>query len=159
AAHVNPVAHRLLDVAHDDPDLPHRSEQPAHRLLPSRSELSTLCRGSRPLDSRSTSAGRGRTEPKSPACLCPGAAGYALSMLDLGRTFLATVERSPGATAIADGERRLGYASWYEEIARLASALTELGLRPAPSRCHPAEPARNGEPALGMSVRQHRHDA
>jgi len=54
---------------------------------------------------------------------------YALSMFDLGRTFLATVERNPDATAIADGERRLGYASWYEEIARLASGLTELGLR------------------------------
>jgi 2-furoate---CoA ligase len=50
-------------------------------------------------------------------------------MFDLGRTFLATVERSPDATAIADGERRLGYASWYEEIARLASGLTALGLR------------------------------
>src|SRR6516162_6512550 len=41
AAYLNPVTHRLLDVAHDDPDLPHRSEQPAHRLLPSQSELST----------------------------------------------------------------------------------------------------------------------
>src|SRR6516225_961303 len=71
----------------------------------------------------------GRTEPKSPTCLCPGAADYALSMFDLGRTFLATVERSPNTTAIADGERRLGYSSWYEEIARLASGLTELGLR------------------------------
>src|SRR5215472_10698303 len=50
-------------------------------------------------------------------------------MFDLGRTFLAAVERSPDATAIADGERRLGYASWYEEIACLASGLTELGLR------------------------------
>src|SRR5262249_32729724 len=41
AAYPSPVMHRLLDVAHDDPDLPHWSEQPAHRLLPSRSELST----------------------------------------------------------------------------------------------------------------------
>src|SRR6516164_10969315 len=41
AAYLNPVAHRLLDVAHDDTDLSHRSEQPAHHLLPSRSELST----------------------------------------------------------------------------------------------------------------------
>src|SRR5215469_4305521 len=40
-AHLYPVAHRLLDIAHDDPDLPHRPEQPAHRLLPSRSKLST----------------------------------------------------------------------------------------------------------------------
>src|SRR5438270_2105137 len=32
AAHLDPVAHRLLDVADDDPDLAHRSEQSAHRL-------------------------------------------------------------------------------------------------------------------------------
>ena len=31
----------VLDIAHDDPDLPHPPEQPAHRLLPSRSKLST----------------------------------------------------------------------------------------------------------------------
>src|SRR5215469_4393577 len=57
-AYLNPVAHRLLDVTHDDPDLPHRSEQPARRLLPSRSELSTPLSGSRLLDSQNTSAGR-----------------------------------------------------------------------------------------------------
>jgi 2-furoate---CoA ligase len=50
-------------------------------------------------------------------------------MFDLGRTFLAAVERSPDASAITDGERRLGYASWYEEIARLAGGLIALGLR------------------------------
>jgi 2-furoate---CoA ligase len=50
-------------------------------------------------------------------------------MFDLGRTFLAAVERSPDATAIVDAERRLGYASWYEEIARVAGGLTALGLR------------------------------
>jgi 2-furoate---CoA ligase len=50
-------------------------------------------------------------------------------MFDLGRTFLAAVERSPDATAITDGERRLRYASWYEEIARIAGGLTALGLR------------------------------
>ena len=50
-------------------------------------------------------------------------------MFDLGRTFLAAVERSSDATAITDGEQRLGYASWYEEIARLAGGLTALGLR------------------------------
>jgi acyl-CoA synthetase (AMP-forming)/AMP-acid ligase II len=52
-----------------------------------------------------------------------------LSMFDLGRTFLAAVERSPDATAIVDGKRRLGYASWCEEIARIAGGLTALGLR------------------------------
>ena len=50
-------------------------------------------------------------------------------MFDLGRTFLAAVERSPDATAIVDGDQRLGYASWYEEIARVAGGLTALGLR------------------------------
>ena len=40
-AQLYPVAHRLLDIAHDDPDLPHRPEQPAHRLLPSGSKLNT----------------------------------------------------------------------------------------------------------------------
>jgi 2-furoate---CoA ligase len=49
-------------------------------------------------------------------------------MFDLGRTFLATVERTPDVTAIVDGKRRLDYASWYEEIARVASGLTALGL-------------------------------
>ena len=49
-------------------------------------------------------------------------------MFDLGRTFLAAVERNPDATAITDGERRLGYASWYQEIGRVAGGLTALGL-------------------------------
>jgi 2-furoate---CoA ligase len=50
-------------------------------------------------------------------------------MFDLGRTFLAAVERSSDATAITDGEQRLGYAAWYKEIAHLAGGLTALGLR------------------------------
>jgi 2-furoate---CoA ligase len=49
-------------------------------------------------------------------------------MFDLGRTFLAAVERSPDATTVVDGKRRLSYASWYEEIARVAGGLTALGL-------------------------------
>ena len=32
-------------------------------------------------------------------------------------------------TAIADGQRRLSYVSWYEEIGRVAGGLTALGLR------------------------------
>src|SRR6266571_8993289 len=34
AAHLDPMAHRLVDVAHDDPDLAHRPEQATHRSLP-----------------------------------------------------------------------------------------------------------------------------
>jgi 2-furoate---CoA ligase len=41
------------------------------------------------------------------------------SMFDLGRTFIASVERSPRALAIIDGDRRLTYAEWYVEICRL----------------------------------------
>jgi 2-furoate---CoA ligase len=50
-------------------------------------------------------------------------------MLDLGRTLLAAVERSPGAEAIVDGARRLSYAAWLDEIAAAAAGLDRLGLR------------------------------
>ena len=49
-------------------------------------------------------------------------------MFDLGRTVLAVVERSPDALAIVDGERRLCYAAWYDEISRVAGGLITLGL-------------------------------
>src|SRR5215470_17851206 len=71
----------------------------------------------------------GRPQSKSSACLCPAAGDYALPMFDLGRTFIAAVERNPDATAIADGKRRLSYALWYEEIGRVAGGLTALGLK------------------------------
>jgi 2-furoate---CoA ligase len=50
-------------------------------------------------------------------------------MFDLGRTFIASVERSPAATAIVDGERRFSYAEWAREIADLAAGLGQLGLK------------------------------
>jgi hypothetical protein len=49
-------------------------------------------------------------------------------MFDLGRTFVAAVERSPDALAIVAGERRLSYAAWYGEIGRIAEGLFALGL-------------------------------
>lgn len=49
-------------------------------------------------------------------------------MLDLGRTFLQSMERSPTALAIVDGERRLSYAEWGAEIAKLVGGLERLGL-------------------------------
>src|SRR5258708_28524 len=51
-------------------------------------------------------------------------------MFDLGRTFIASVERSPNAEAIVDGETRLTYAAWHREICRVLSGLDALGLRP-----------------------------
>jgi 2-furoate---CoA ligase len=50
-------------------------------------------------------------------------------VFDLGRTFLAAVERSPDAMAVADGAQRLSYAAWYAEIARVAGGLTALGIK------------------------------
>jgi len=49
-------------------------------------------------------------------------------MLDLGRTFLQSVERNPDAIAVVDGDNRLTYAAWLEQILRVAQGLDELGL-------------------------------
>ncbi|HYD61257.1 MAG TPA: AMP-binding protein [Noviherbaspirillum sp.] len=49
-------------------------------------------------------------------------------MLDLGRTFLQSVERNPNALAIIDGDRRYNYAQWYDLIQRTAAGLQELGI-------------------------------
>jgi 2-furoate---CoA ligase len=50
-------------------------------------------------------------------------------MLDLGRSFLASVERNPSATAIVDGQLRLSYEAWFERIRAVAGGLSHLGLR------------------------------
>jgi len=49
-------------------------------------------------------------------------------MLDLGRSFLASVARDPGATALVDGEARWSYAKWFTRVSALADALSRLGL-------------------------------
>jgi 2-furoate---CoA ligase len=49
---------------------------------------------------------------------------------DLGRTFLQSVERSPDALAVVDGDHRLTYAQWYEQIQRVAHGLSTLGFKP-----------------------------
>jgi 2-furoate---CoA ligase len=50
-------------------------------------------------------------------------------MFDLGRSFLGSVEKSPDATAIVDGDVRLSYAQWLSRIASLAGGLHSIGLR------------------------------
>lgn len=50
-------------------------------------------------------------------------------MFDLGRTFLQSVERSPHAVALVDGELRLSYAQWALRVGTVQNALAELGLR------------------------------
>ena len=49
-------------------------------------------------------------------------------MLDLGRTFLQSVERSPRAIALVDGDVRLTYADWYQRIVRAAAGLAAMGI-------------------------------
>jgi len=50
-------------------------------------------------------------------------------VLDLGRTFLQSVERSPYATAIVDGELRLDYAGWASHIGAVQRGLANAGIK------------------------------
>lgn len=51
-------------------------------------------------------------------------------MFDVGRNFLATVERSPRVLAIVDGPVRMTYAQWLDKVLRLVAAFDNMGLRP-----------------------------
>jgi 2-furoate---CoA ligase len=51
-------------------------------------------------------------------------------MLDLGTSFLASVERKPDALALVGGPIRLTYAQAYERISALVAGFDELGLTP-----------------------------
>ena len=51
-------------------------------------------------------------------------------MLDLGTSFVASVERDPDALAVVDGNERLTYRAWYAKISALVAAFGDLGLRP-----------------------------
>lgn len=50
-------------------------------------------------------------------------------MLDLGTSFLASVERDPDAMAIAEGDQTITYADWYRRISALVDGLGQIGLR------------------------------
>jgi 2-furoate---CoA ligase len=49
--------------------------------------------------------------------------------MDLGSAFAVSVRRQPGAIAVVDGNRRLTYAQWYNEIKAVAGAMREMGLQ------------------------------
>ena len=49
-------------------------------------------------------------------------------MFDLGRSFLASTERSPDATAVIDGDIRLTYAGWMDRVLRIVGAFDDLGI-------------------------------
>ena len=50
-------------------------------------------------------------------------------MLDLGRTFLQSVERNPQALALVDDSLRLTYAQWAGRVGAVQRALAEMGLK------------------------------
>lgn len=49
-------------------------------------------------------------------------------MLDLGRTFLQSVERNPGACALVDGALRLTYADWLSHIGGAVRGMRAAGI-------------------------------
>jgi len=50
-------------------------------------------------------------------------------MFDLGRSFLAAVERRPKTVAISDGELKKTYETWFVDIQNAAHGLERLGLK------------------------------
>jgi 2-furoate---CoA ligase len=50
-------------------------------------------------------------------------------MLDLGLSFLISVEREPHALAIVDGQIRLSYQDWLQRILPIVTGFKELGLK------------------------------
>ena len=51
-------------------------------------------------------------------------------MLDLGRTLLQSIERSPDRVALVDGATRLSYADWATRVGAVQRGLLEAGLQP-----------------------------
>ena len=75
-------------------------------------------------------------------------------MLDLGTTFLQSVERSPHALALVDSGVHLTYAQWHEQIGRTVAGLERLArrtfgrpVRAACTRCARARLSRAGRGA------------
>lgn len=51
-------------------------------------------------------------------------------MLDLGRSFIASVARDPDILAVVDGDIRLTYSQWYAPISSLVASFDRIGLKP-----------------------------
>ena len=49
-------------------------------------------------------------------------------MVDLGTTFLSSVDRCPNSIAITDETSKLSYQEWHDKIIALANSLKEMGL-------------------------------
>jgi 2-furoate---CoA ligase len=51
-------------------------------------------------------------------------------MLDLGKSFVASVARDPDGLALVDDGVRLSYAQWYARISSLVASFDRIGLKP-----------------------------
>jgi hypothetical protein len=81
-------------------------------------------------------------------------------MLDLGRSFLASVERDPHALAIVDSDVRLTYRDWYAKISSLVAAFDDLGLKPGEHLVTVLQKSLGGRHrSLGVPVRRHHRHA
>jgi 2-furoate---CoA ligase len=67
--------------------------------------------------------------------------------MDLGTTFLASLEREPAAEAIVDGALRLSYEEWLPRIARVYGGLIARGVRKGD---RVVTVLRNGEPMASI---------
>ena len=50
-------------------------------------------------------------------------------MIDLGTTFLSSVDRCPQAIAITYENKHLNYSNWLNKISSLAISLKKMGLK------------------------------
>tara|TARA_B100001027_G_scaffold56631_1_gene38214 strand:+ start:570 stop:2093 length:1524 start_codon:yes stop_codon:yes gene_type:complete len=50
-------------------------------------------------------------------------------MIDLGSTFIASVERDPNAVAITFKNKKISYFDWYKKVSSLSTSLKSLGLK------------------------------
>ena len=50
-------------------------------------------------------------------------------MIDLGSTFIASVERDPNAVAITFKNKKISYLDWYKKISSISSSFKRLGLK------------------------------
>lgn len=80
-------------------------------------------------------------------------------MLDLGTSFVASVERDPEGLAIVDGAVRLTYRQWYGKISSLVAAFDELGLEPGDQLLTVLQNCWQAANPLGLPVRRHHHHA
>lgn len=72
-------------------------------------------------------------------------------MFDLGRSFLAAVERRPDAVAISDAALKKTYRQWFIDIQHAAHGLERLGLKRGVTRCEASDHKNVYKPRSGWT--------